>query len=362
MRERAFIAWAAATLLAACGGDAAPLVCRGTLEVHPATSDGPATFSGTATTTPGGRARVFGHMMNGIPADAAGQVTLSGPLRDSAPHENLEIECALEGDVVRVPATMIVHERFGPAYPGLRSSGQPEILVTLRGARLSVTAPEGTVLAVGAERATVDGSGRAHLDLDPVALVAGLGLETDPQTELPRVRAHPPIRREITATRPQGDPIPGTLDFSDEDLGIALATLLGRVEGGPLALEPEGTGRGLLIVTAHGEGEGPRTYSLRGFDGEIHQPGDVGVVAVVTERERSGSCGTYTNSAGEREGIPWSARDAAVAVYARRTGRRLGERTISARQPPCSRTLHSAPYTEYSIDAVRAFARGFRAD
>ncbi|MCB9594542.1 MAG: hypothetical protein H6719_17550 [Sandaracinaceae bacterium] len=353
----------AALWLAACGGEPSPLACEGSLEIQPPDGPGAGSYSGTVTTEPGASVRVLGQNARQIRADASGHAALSGDLEHLVNmDEPLQVECYLEGRSKRQPATMIVHEELRPTPMGARSTGLPMIEFEIHGAEVAITGPTGTTIAFGAEQVTIETVLHpARIELDPTTLISGLGVEPGSDTEAPQPHPGAPITRDVTITRPGGSaPWSTTITWPESALLDALASALGRVEQGPLAIEPDGTGAARVVLVATPVVDRPTRYRLAASDGTIDAPGDVGVVGIAYERERTGSCGTYESSAGGVVTMEWSARDAEVHVYDRRTGRQLGERTISAPRPPCSNTLHSSPHTEFSFAAVLRYVNGVR--
>jgi hypothetical protein len=251
--------------------------------------------------------------------------------------------------VVAPPTAAVLRPVF--AESEVETSDEPRARLVVVGARASLYGPPGTTAVIDGRTLTVPASGPAEETLDAAAYIAGLGVEVRPGSgsTLPELRAHDPVTRAVTITRPGMAPSSGTLTMTDRPLLAMFAAHFAAVQSGPVVV-PEGSGLGALRLHVSDE-----ATTLTGVVGFVLSPGDVGAVVIVRTVTREGPCGTYVRADGVESSIHWYADDLAVRIHERATGRVVAERTFRASQPRCAGTIQSSPHTYADDAAVDAF-------
>lgn len=160
----------------------------------------------------------------------------------------------------------------------------------------------------------------------------------------------------MVVTYAEGPAASGSLDFE----GGPVLELLRSVRTRPLVFEDDagspGSRTSMIVVTAIG------TH----YEGPPVPLKDVDLIAVLEDRARKmGTC-EYANEAGDTKTIERVLYDIVGTVYDRRTGKKLGSRTMRADPIPCQDWVKlndaDARYSEAHLGTAREWARGFLAD
>lgn len=250
------------------------------------------------------------------------------------------------------PPAAALRDTPGDLANDLTTTDEPRAGLSIYGSRVTLFGPAGTTGTMDGQTWTVPaGETRVVATIDTAPYLLGIGVEVRPGSgsTLPDLRNHSRVQRQVSITRPGLPPAEGMLTIDNAGLLRMFTDRFATVREGGVSIAPEGTRSAAIRLTVSD------VVILDGVQGTVMAPGDVGVVAIVEQARRTGSCGTYVNARGGTEQIPWFANDSHVTLYERPTGRVIAERTFSASRPRCARSVRTSPQTYADRDAVTAF-------
>ncbi|MFO0549205.1 MAG: hypothetical protein U0271_12510 [Polyangiaceae bacterium] len=212
-------------------------------------------------------------------------------------------------------------------------------------------APKGASVRLGGQTLTPDGEGKISADVDWRAALLGSPLEhwTSPKAGSPG-----PTRFGLEvidgSKRYSGD-----VRVSKEAFVIKAIETFADLAKGPIAANPEGTGKALLWIPSKDMRQSATPVLL----GEAKTLGDVELVAVTTDLPPiKKSCGLYRNtSTGETGQIGTNTYPVEVKTYERRTGKVRDTKQLTPKAQECPQSMAGGGFpdlgsTMNSIDVV----------
>ena len=213
--------------------------------------------------------------------------------------------------------------------------------------RLKVKAPGGERVEVGGKTFRFDGD-TAHVEIDLASLLGGLTVSTmhytpsfgyQGQRSRKKHQQKPPRAETEMTVAVNGAVTTGRFWVESKP---AASRLLSDVDGARLVFpgEPAATARdrkSVVFIAPDGYFSSVNAWTGTGAKMVRHKLHDVDLVALARESKgkKIGTC-PYVGSKGQKHRVDLYQRVSEVAVYDRRTGKRVGGKTFASKRPKCS--------------------------